>query len=146
LFSRKTDANNVETMSYKDRSGTVQEAAYVYVVRAFGIGGQMGWNSAHWSSPRLPILRLLPVDAKGSTVTLNWGLEPLKIPVIPPTDFLVKSDYGYSNVLSRSQFGTTCGCTLTILGVPLGAHTFTVEARWAPGMKASDTKPVTIAP
>jgi hypothetical protein len=144
-FSKKTDVNNVETISYNDRSGTAQEETYVYIVRAYGSGGQMGWNSAHWRSPTLPLLKL-SFDAKGSTVTLNWSVEPLKSPVVPPTDFLVTSDYGYSKVLSRSQFGTTCGCTLTILGVPLGAHTFTVEARWGPGLKSSYSKPVTIAP
>ena len=106
----------------------------------------MGWNSTHWTSPKLPLLRLGSVDAKGSTVTLNWSLETPKVAVTPPTDFLVKSDYGYSKVLSRSQFGSVCGCSHTILGVPLGAHTFTVEARWAADLKSSDTKPVTIAP
>ena len=146
LFSRKTDDNNVVTMRFLDRSGTVQETAYVYVVRAFGASGEMGWNSTHWTSPTLPLLRLLPVDATGSTVNLHWGVDSPKLPVLPPTDFLVTSDYGYSKVLLRSEFGTWCGCAHTILGVPLGAHTFTVEARWGPGLTSADSKPATIAP
>jgi len=34
----------------------------------------------------------------------------------------------------------------SILGVPLGAHTFTVEARWSPDVKTSASQPVSIVP
>jgi hypothetical protein len=68
-----------------------------------------------------------------------------RAPTPEPSEFQIGTDYGYSKIIPRAQF-TKCGCDLTILGVPLGAHTFTVEARWAPGVKSADSKPVTIAP
>jgi hypothetical protein len=150
-FIRKTDTDNVETISYKDRSGGLQAGeTYAYVVRAFGSAGQMGWSSTHWTAPTLPLLRVSSVDAKGSTVTVHWSIDN-KDPVTTynlyqPNDFVVKSEYGYYKTLNMGQVGGTCGCTHTILGVPLGAHTFTVEARWAPDVKSSGSKTVTIAP
>jgi hypothetical protein len=150
-FTKSTEANNVEWVSYRDLSGGVQPAtSYVYVVRAFGSAGQMGWNSAHWKSPTLPLVRLASIDVKGSTVTIYWsmdGKDPLTgVPLYSPNNFVVTSDYGYYKALSWEQFGGKCGCAHTILGVPLGAHTFTVEAHWSPDVKSSDSKTVTIAP
>ena len=135
---------------FLDRTGGIEPGAtYVYVVQAFGSDGQMGWNSVRWTAPDLPLMRLSPIQANGSTVALHWAFSAidahLKIPMTEPTDFLVTSDYGYSKILPRTQF-TTCGCDLTVLGVPLGSHTFTVTARWTPDVKSSDTKSITIAP
>ena len=106
----------------------------------------MGWNSARWTSPVVPIPQITSIVPNGSTVKIQWDIRTkdattFKI-TTEPTDYLVTSEYGFSRVVSK---GPGC-CYLSILGVPLGAHTFSVEARWAPDVKTSQSKPVTIAP
>ena len=115
----------------------------------------MGWNSTRWTSPVLPFPVINSIGAAngtvvlGSTVRLHWEIRSKdsytsKI-TTEPTDFLVTSEYGFSQVVPRGHF-TGCGCDLEILSVPLGTHTFTVEARWPPDVKTSKNISITIAP
>ena len=137
----KADANQV---AFLDRTGGIHpEMRFIYIVRAFGSAGQMGWNSTSWTAPTPPT-PTVQVQPSGSTVTLHWGLsevDPLTGQhLTAPDKFAVTSEYGYSVVLSGGTFSHS------ILGVPLGAHTFTVEARWSPDVKTSASQPVSIVP
>jgi hypothetical protein len=160
-FQTYTSSTGLQQVSFRDRTGGVQlNTTYVYIVRAFGSGGQAGWNSVRWGSPAtLPKLTISSTSqAVGSTVKLNWDLttrlDPMKDPItgtyyspmIPePTDFLITSDYGFSQVKSRGSF-TGCGCHIDILGVPLGNHQFTITARWPPDVNVVKSVSITIAP
>ena len=103
----------------------------------------MGWNSASWTAPTPPT-PMLQVQPSGSTVNLRWGLsevDPLTGQhLTTPDNFAVTSEYGYSVLLSAGTHSHS------ILGVPLGAHTFTVEARWSPDVRTSASQPVSIVP
>ena len=115
----------------------------------------MGWNSTRWTSPTVPVPQIRPIGTYGSTVTgstvrLKWDLrlkESTTSPTIEnPAWFVVTSEYGFSQQISWTYFNSSCSCLLDILGVPLGTHTFTVEARWAPDVKSSASMSITIAP
>lgn len=157
-FRPGTTETGLQQLYYRDRSGGVQlNTTYVYIVRAIGNGGQAGWNSTRWTSPpTLPALRIYPVQATGSTVKLKWDLktrfDPIKdaasgqyySPIVSePTDYLITSDYGFSQARSFMSCG---GCSIDILGVPLGTHQFTITARWPTDVKVVGTTSVTIAP
>jgi hypothetical protein len=139
-----------QDVTFQDQTGGVApRTTYTYIVHAYGPGGETGWNSVKWTSPSLPVLSLRSPIVAGSTVTLKWdmsGIDPAtnKV-VVNPTDFLVTSSYGFSQVRSRGSF-TSCSCFLNILGVPIGTHTFTITARWPPDASVTRTISVTVTP
>jgi len=158
-FLAGTSSVGLPQTLFRDRTGGVQlNTTYVYVVRALGTGGQAGWNSVRWTSPStLPKLTIRSIVATGSTVKLSWDVitrldyakDPTGTtytPLVPePADFLITSDYGFSQIKSRGSF-TGCGCHIDILGVPLGNHQFTITARWPPDVNVVRSASVTIAP
>ena len=139
-----------QVVTFRDQTGgTSQLKKYTYVVHAYGSAGQTGWNSAQWTSPILPLPSFRPTQQmSGSTLYLQWDVrltDPTTGKVLvsrSPTDYLVTSSYG----LSQKYSAPSCACFMPILGVPIGTHTFTVTARWAPDATTSRSISVTVAP
>jgi hypothetical protein len=133
----------VAEYTVRDVSGGVS-GKQVYRVTAVGGSGETGWNTIHWT----PTCRTAPTftsaSANGSTVTLSWSRAgscdtwSTIPPSSDPSSITITSSYGY---VRTTGYAST---TMSIWGVPLGTHTFTLTALWSPDFKRSRSVQVTV--
>jgi len=139
------------TITFLDRTGGIaSRTSYTYVVHAYGSNGQTGWNSVKWISPSRPTVFVYPPQVNGSTVAFHWDVRLVDPatgkPITGPQEFLITSSYGFSQLLAGGCSSDPGGCRVTVLGVPIGSHTFTVTARWRPDVSVMGTASATVTP
>jgi hypothetical protein len=117
-----------DQVAVTDRTGGLGvTTSGIYRVTAILPDGQTGWNTVKWYVPCLygpkPV-----ATVTGSTVALSWSTNLTTCGTAgsggSPDYYLVTTSYGTSTEVT--------GTSLSIHGVPLGTHTFSVEAHWRP--------------
>jgi hypothetical protein len=128
-------------VGFQDRTGGVGEGrGYTYMVYAYSRLGSRGWSSIEWTAPVVTAPRFTAAR-DGSTIRISWNCRP-DPNVQAARDFLLTTSYGFTKVVSS---GPGCGSE-SLLGVPVGTHTITIEARWPPDVTRSGTQVIEVSP
>lgn len=130
----QTYTNGESRVFFEDISGgVVAGTTYVYRVKAFGAAGEMGWNSTRWTAPHAPPPQWQPTVVTGSTAKLAFvfpGGFGRNSSFLADAWKLTASD-GRSWTGRVNYYNNTSPIFVTVLGLPVGTHTFTLTAEWS---------------